>query len=389
MTLRFQKRITLIPGVRLNIGKKEASLSFGPGGASINIGKNGIFTNIGIPGSGFSFRNRLNSNNGKSPSLNSDIPELIKVVLKIDDSGILLFETDTGLPLPRNLIIKLKKEQPEIIFQALNLGAEQINKNFDELMNLHYMTPSPYQTKLSYPKLTIPRPKKPVIKPINFWQKLCGKASIIEQENIKKLSLYEQALAQWDKIKKTECEEENYFNETIDRALSGNQQAMEKVLAYILSGFTWAKDTQVSYEFKKESILYLDVDLPDIKDMPKKHAKIPSREYKLSIKEKTETQLRKDFCHLVHSILFRIAGEIFAALPALKDIIISGYIQRNNTAKGEVDDVYIISVEINLTQWVEINFSQLKKVDPVCALERFNIRKHLDRSSNFGQIEPI
>lgn len=38
--LRFQKRITLIPGVRLNIGMKGCSLSLGPRGFSLNVGLN-------------------------------------------------------------------------------------------------------------------------------------------------------------------------------------------------------------------------------------------------------------------------------------------------------------------------------------------------------------
>ncbi|HAU0282332.1 TPA: DUF4236 domain-containing protein [Legionella pneumophila] len=389
VALRFQRRITLIPGVRLNIGKKGGSLSFGPRGASINVGKNGLFANIGLPGTGLSIRNRLDSNNKQSSSLGSDTPESIKVVLRVDDLGTLLFETDAGLTLPPNLVKRLKAEQPEIIYQALKQGAEQINKNIDELMSLHYTTPSPYQTKPVYPRLTLPYPKKPVTKTVSFWHKLLGKASIIEQENNQKLSFYEQAITHWDKIQKEEDEAENYFNTIIEQAMGGDLLAMEKVLAYTLSDLKWAKDTQVSYDFKDQSTLYLDVDLPDLIDMPKKYAEIPSRGYKLLIKERSETQSRKDFCHLVHAILFRITGEIFAALPALKKIILSGYVQHNNVATGVIEDMYIISVEIELSKWVEINFNQLSTVNPVSALERFNIRKNMDRVSNFCQIEPL
>ncbi|HBD7468639.1 TPA: DUF4236 domain-containing protein [Legionella pneumophila] len=391
MALRFQRRITLIPGVRLNIGKKGGSLSFGPRGASINVGKNGLFANIGLPGTGLSIRNRLDSNNKQSSSSSSgsDTPESIKVVLRVDDLGTLLFETDAGLTLPPNLVKKLKAEQPEIIYQALKQGAELINKNLDELMNLHYTTPSPFQTKPVYSRLTLPYPKKPVTKTVSFWHKLLGKASIIEQENNQKLSFYEQAIAHWDKIQKEEDEAENYFNTIIEQAMGGDLLAMERVLAYTLSDLKWAKDTQVSYDFKDQSTLYLDVDLPDLIDMPKKYAEMPSRGYKLLIKERSETQSRKDFCHLVHAILFRITGEIFAALPALKKIILSGYVQHNNIATGVIEDMYIISVEIELSKWVEINFNQINTVDPVSALERFNIRKHMDRVSNFCQIEPL
>lgn len=95
---------------------------------------------------------------------------------------------------------------------------------------------------------------------------------------------------------------------------------MENVLAYVLSDLHWAKDTQVCFDFKDQANLYLDIDLPDLKDVPKEYAEISTRGYKLLIKEKSDLQLKKDFCYLVHAILFRIAGEVFAALQALKKL---------------------------------------------------------------------
>ena len=57
---RFQKRITLIPGLlRINLSKSGASLSAGPQGADVNIGKDGVTTNAGIPGTGLSYRQKI------------------------------------------------------------------------------------------------------------------------------------------------------------------------------------------------------------------------------------------------------------------------------------------------------------------------------------------
>jgi hypothetical protein len=57
---RFQKRITLIPGLlRINLSKSGASLSAGPQGADVNIGKDGVTTSAGIPGTGLSYRRKL------------------------------------------------------------------------------------------------------------------------------------------------------------------------------------------------------------------------------------------------------------------------------------------------------------------------------------------
>lgn len=57
--LRFQKRITLLPGVRINLSKSGVSTSLGPHGADVNIGRDGVTTNAGIPGTGLSYRRKV------------------------------------------------------------------------------------------------------------------------------------------------------------------------------------------------------------------------------------------------------------------------------------------------------------------------------------------
>jgi hypothetical protein len=60
MGFRFRKSIQLFPGVRLNISKSGTSYTIGPRrGGSINIGKRGTYVNASIPGTGISYRERL------------------------------------------------------------------------------------------------------------------------------------------------------------------------------------------------------------------------------------------------------------------------------------------------------------------------------------------
>lgn len=61
MGLRFTRRITIFPGVRLNFSKGGVSLSIGPRGASITLGKRGVYGNVGLSGTGLSYRTRLDS----------------------------------------------------------------------------------------------------------------------------------------------------------------------------------------------------------------------------------------------------------------------------------------------------------------------------------------
>src|SRR3569832_17102 len=59
MPWRFQRRITIFPGVRINIGKGGVSTSVGPKGADVNIGKHGVSFFVGLPGTGLSYRQRI------------------------------------------------------------------------------------------------------------------------------------------------------------------------------------------------------------------------------------------------------------------------------------------------------------------------------------------
>jgi len=55
----IRRTIRLAPGIRQNISKSRVSTSVGPRGASVTIGKRGIYANTGLPGTGMSYRTRL------------------------------------------------------------------------------------------------------------------------------------------------------------------------------------------------------------------------------------------------------------------------------------------------------------------------------------------
>jgi len=57
MGLRFQRRIKVLPGVRINLSKFSVGLSVGGRGAHIGIDSRGRrYTSVGLPGTGISWR---------------------------------------------------------------------------------------------------------------------------------------------------------------------------------------------------------------------------------------------------------------------------------------------------------------------------------------------
>lgn len=74
MGLRFRRSVRLFPGVRLNFSRSGVSTSIGVRGASVTLGQRGVYGNVGIPGSGLSYRTRLDTPVRTSPSTPQSVP---------------------------------------------------------------------------------------------------------------------------------------------------------------------------------------------------------------------------------------------------------------------------------------------------------------------------
>ncbi|HEX6376366.1 MAG TPA: DUF4236 domain-containing protein [Allosphingosinicella sp.] len=69
MGLRFRQSFKLFPGVRLNLGARGISASFGAPGATVNVGTGGVRSTVGIPGSGLSYTTRHSGSAGNGSPL--------------------------------------------------------------------------------------------------------------------------------------------------------------------------------------------------------------------------------------------------------------------------------------------------------------------------------
>ena len=59
MSFRFQRRIKILPGLRLNVSKTGISWTVGTRGASVTARDGKLTSNLGLPGTGLSYRRRL------------------------------------------------------------------------------------------------------------------------------------------------------------------------------------------------------------------------------------------------------------------------------------------------------------------------------------------
>ncbi len=118
MGLRFSRRVTLFPGVRLNFSRRGVSASIGPRGASVTVGPRGSAVNVGIPGTGLSFRQQL----GPTPSTHrpeDPAPEAVaapppaSLATPIESAPVAEVTSD-GLQALKDLILKVRAEREQL-----------------------------------------------------------------------------------------------------------------------------------------------------------------------------------------------------------------------------------------------------------------------------------
>jgi hypothetical protein len=74
MGLRFNRRIRILPGIRINLSKSGVSTSIGGRGAWLTFGKRGARSTVGIPGTGLSYTSTSGSPSHGAPQPHSEQP---------------------------------------------------------------------------------------------------------------------------------------------------------------------------------------------------------------------------------------------------------------------------------------------------------------------------
>ncbi|WP_265532439.1 DUF4236 domain-containing protein [Pseudomonas saponiphila] len=388
MGFRFSKRITIIPGVRLNISGKGVSTSIGPRGLSMTMGRNGTFLNAGLPGTGLSYRQRLDGSRGgsRAPAFDpADFNAVIKI--KVQDDGTLLITDTDDNEIPASVVRRAKAEQAEAIQELLEKAAEKVNQELEACLSVHMNTPRPGSIPVIPPPFAIEAPERPAAPSAGLMDKLF-RAGKLESERQSVEAQYQQDMLDWTAARDAHEFERVEIEKAFRLAAKGFSAQMEKALDYVISGIAWPKETLLTYQFTEDVTgVALDVDLPDESDIPRRIAEAKGNG-KLSFKNRTDAQVRKDFVGLCYGSLFRVVGEVFALLPAIENCLVSGYVQRRDPATGREDEPYIISALVTREEWASLDFDRLEDIDPASMLNAGGARVSLDRSSRFKEIEP-
>ncbi len=426
--MRYRNRIKLAPGLNINLSKSGISTTLGPKGASVNIGKSGAYLNTGIPGTGLYNRTKL-SNTEKSSINNNSISKnqtQVGVKLDLDENyqPVVEIYDNSGKNITSQQVINKLKRTPEykenlkkIYNRYYNLIIEETTE-FTELYKhiLKPITKTEIQDKIeklkpqkyTKKKYDILEPSKSSIEKellkeaknqfnsLLFWKNKKRRTQFISDNLEQRLK---KSVENWktkkEKFEKSEASKEKDINlnyhkifEQKKENLFGNLNGTEN---YVLNNFeTILKEIDIKPEFfidfeydEKNKTFFIDLDLPEIEHLPKETASI-LQSGKLSVKKKSEKQLKEEYAKCVTGLGLLVAGISFMSSAGIEKVNISAYTQRIDKKDGQTKDDYIYSIQLDRENFSKINYP---KINPVNAFQNFTHTMELSKSYIFKTIE--
>lgn len=122
MGLFFRKSVEVLPGVRLNAGKKGISVSIGQKGAKVTYGKGRKTVSAGIPGTGVYFRNTVSTNNKQAVGRNITQSQNQRIMRsKAKNKGLAFVFLILGIPLVGMALLPSFAAFERMIFGGIGL----------------------------------------------------------------------------------------------------------------------------------------------------------------------------------------------------------------------------------------------------------------------------
>ncbi|MCE0733512.1 DUF4236 domain-containing protein [Halomonas sp. G15] len=401
MAFRFQRRIRLAPGVRLNLSKRGLGLSVGPRGASLSVGPSGVHGHAGIPGTGLSYRQKLSgagrqrraSRSAAASALAQRLAEgdSLALTLEIDESGQLRYFHADGTPMSDAEAREVRRHAEASLREQLQAHCERLNADLDRLGRLHEETPAPEVT--GYAMRDFDEPPPAPFQPLApvWWHALWPPARRAREAQSRRLKAeFDERYRAWEWRKAEHDAAEFARHRRESEGVWDDPEAMEATLRERLEEIDWPRETLIDFDLGSDiSTIAVDIDLPGEEEMPDRYWGMPPKQLKLSSRRLSDTCQRKLYRDHVHGIAFRVLGAVFARLPGVKEARVSGYRQVVDPATGAERDQYLYSVKVTRAQWEAIRFDRLDQVDPVAALEAFTLRRDMTKTGIFRDIEPL
>lgn len=389
MGFRFRRTIKVLPGIRLNLSRSGVSLSAGVRGASVTVGKGGVHANVGLPGTGLSYRTRIDpkSNTLLSGRKSSDPHSTeTNVLIDLDASHKLIITDDHGQALTETLQRQVRRDYKDAILSLLEQSCERLNEPLQAAADLHLDTPSA-DTLLDWPEfyqpLDEPCPQALDYPEIGWLDRLLpwrARALVQQWE-----SRCQNQRLSWqrrqDEHKQQQHEVWTHRFDTPARTTG--------FLYDLLQQINWPHQirTRVRVDNAQQHLAVTTL-FPEITEFPGVQYQVLEKSWRLSSKGLTATQKRMRYMHYVHAIGFRIIGELFRAVP-IQTLTFSGCSRRFKPAEAGLDEQCLYSLRVSRSQWQAIDFSRLAQLDLPELMATFELRRNMTKTGIFRAVDPF
>ena len=394
MGLRFQRRIRIAPGVHLNLSKSGLGLSLGPRGASVSFGPRGTWTNVGIPGTGLSYRSHVGSHPASRRRTPARFDPMVKVGLDLDTDtgGLQLKDAATGEPLAADLDAQMRRRHKDMILEVLDDHVEAENRAAEALEQLHLDIPAP-DAPLTFEPVAFPEPEP--VTPVGVPFGLGGLGWLWPPRRRRRtgaraavMAEFEAAHAAWAKRQVAHDAEMARLRDHFDHRTTLAGADAEALLGFHLARLHWPRETRVSFEVRGDEVV-LDVDLPEIEDLPATEARVTKRPLGIAHDPLSPRRLRERYMRHVHGVALRLVGETFAWLPGCSRVTLSAYTQRPDKATARIEDAWLFSARVERASWARLDFAHLGRLDPVACLAGFDLRRDMTPTGIFKPVTPF
>ena len=383
MSLRFRRRVRLMPGLHLNLSKSGLSLSAGVPGATVNVGPRGRSSTVGLPGTGLFFTQRSSGGSrsavggqtgqrGRSLQQNTPSPQVAEILVDPATGGITLLD-EVGVPLTPAMTRAAKRDDERLIRETLHRFTEAFNAERAACVDAHLQTSSPSapmppeSVAFSEPAPVAPPPIR-----ITIWDRLFLRASRRRVAAAAALARHERQVAEWRERKNNHHARNVALLELFHAAEAGDTRAATERIEAALSTIVWPRETDVEIDVGDDvATLDLRLSLAAQEAMPDRIASVPDHQLKVSFRKIPATQIRRDHDRYIHAAVFRAIGECFAALGALDTVTAMAIFVDRDPATGQTRENARLKVTVDRKKWADVDFARLADLDPAAALARF------------------
>lgn len=451
MAFRFRHSIRILPGIRLKSGMRGINLSDTVRAQALYDHDQAMSGNINMPSAGLTYRTRFDNSrahqhrafqqkqqqkqreslyiteSGPTKKLSVD-PKHLRVSLN-DQGGLQLTLTD-GRQLTNDQVASLWDTYPQLLRSWLDEQAALINGDIAEYIHVYQEVPLldaklPCYVPAAFPDpeplrpdlLKLPaEPTYPQPPGVRFWHRLIPgrqqqlvrthQQAVHEWQTAKlrwKAETHQARLAAdrarqrykaytsvWKARKAAHDVEQSVYAEQFVTLLMTDEGLMTEVLIAELEQLDWPCETLVDFQLDLDTKqIWIDLGLPAVDSIPLRSAQLASGGQSLQLKTKSIAQRDREYALYTHGVVFRLVGVLLASLPAIDEIIVSGYTPRVNPETGFEQDEYLLSVRVPRQGFSELNFAALEQLDPVHLLAQFILQRDMSSDFHFAAIKPF